>query len=178
MSVPEEASGNRPRFEPFFVAPPLPSAMSLVDAAVYSTHLLFAGLWTGTVLFVTWGILPLGLRGEIRPDPFSFAVSRLSTVTRVSAVVLFLTGGHMAGTAYTVESLTGTQRGYLVLAMLALWFVLAGLVEAASARMRRGLDAEKVRTPAHDGKPLLYAASVVALLLLVDAGLLASGVTF
>jgi putative copper export protein len=152
--------------------------MSLVDAAAYSIHLLFAGLWTGTVLFVAWGLLPLGLRGDIRPAPLSFAVSRLTTVSRASALVLFLSGGHMAGTGYTVESLFGTQRGYLVLAMVVLWFVLAALVEVGSARMRRGLDAEKVRTPAHDGKPFLYAASVVALLLLLDAGLLASSVTF
>ncbi|MFD1515510.1 CopD family protein [Halomarina rubra] len=152
--------------------------MSVADAVAYTTHLLFAGLWTGTVLFVTVGILPLGLRGDIRPAPFEFAVSRLSTVTRVSALALFVTGGHMAGNAYTVESLTGSPRGHLVLTMVALWFLLAALVEVGSARMRRGLNAEKVRTPARDGKPFLYAASVVALLLLVDAGLLAGGVVF
>ncbi|MFC5973277.1 transporter [Halomarina salina] len=152
--------------------------MALVDAVAYATHLLFAGLWSGTVLFVTVGILPLGLRGEIRPDPFAFVVSRLSTVSRASALLLFLSGGHMAANAYTVESLTGTQRGYQVLAMVVLWFLLAGLVEAGSARMRDGLAEEKVRTPARDGKPFLYAGSVVALLLLLDAGLLASGVTF
>lgn len=152
--------------------------MALVDAVVYATHLLFAGLWTGTVLFVTVGILPLGLRGDIRPAPFSFALSRLSTVTRASALLLLLSGGHMASTAYTAETLTGSQRGYFVLAMVVLWFTLAALVEVGCARMRRGLDAEKVRTPAHDGKPFLYTASVVALLLLLDAGLLASGVTF
>lgn len=152
--------------------------MALADAVAYATHLLFAGLWSGTVLFVTVGILPLGLRGEIRPAPFSFVVSRLSTVTRASALFLLVSGGHMAANAYTVESLTGTRRGHQVLAMVALWFLLAGLVEAGSARMRRGLSQEKVRTPARDGKPFLYAASVVALLLLLDAGLLAGGVTF
>ena len=152
--------------------------MSVVDAVAYSTHLLFAGLWTGSVLFVAWGLLPLGLNGDVRPGPLSFALSRFTTVSRASALVLFLSGGHMAGTGYTVESLLGSQRGYLVVAMVVLWFVLAALVEVGGARMRRGLDAEKVRTPARDARPFFYAGSVVALLLLLDAGLLASGVTF
>lgn len=150
-------------------------ALALVDAVAYAVHLLFAGLWTGAVLFVTIGVLPLGLRGDVGPEPLAFAVSRLTTVSRTSALVLLLSGGHMAGTRYTVESLLGSPRGHLVVAMVALWLALGGLVEVGAARMRRGLDARKVRTPARDGKPFLYAASVAALLLLLDAGVLAAG---
>lgn len=152
--------------------------MTLVDALAYSAHLLFAGLWTGTVLFVTVGVLPPALRGNADPDPLGFAVSRLTTISRASAVVLLLSGGHMAGTGYTVESLVGTSRGHLVLAMVLLWFVLAALVEVGAAKMRRGLDARRVRTPAHDARPFFRGASVVALLLLLDAGLLAGGLPF
>ena len=59
--------------------------------------------------------------------------------------------------------------------MVALWFVLAALVERGAGKMRRGLDDRKVRTPAHDARPYFRAASVVAVLLLLDAGLLADG---
>ncbi|WP_254534535.1 CopD family protein [Halomarina litorea] len=152
--------------------------MALVDSIAYSVHLLFAGLWTGTVLFVTVGVLPPALRGNADPDPLGFAVSRLTTISRASAALLFLSGGHMAGTGYTVESLFGSPRGHLVLTMVVLWFVLAALVEVGAGKMRRGLDDRKVRTPAHDARPFFRAASVVALLLLLDAGLLAGGIPF
>jgi hypothetical protein len=59
--------------------------------------------------------------------------------------------------------------------MVVLWFAVTALVEVAGARMRDGLDREKVRTPAREGRPFLLAASLLSLLLLVDAGLLASG---
>jgi hypothetical protein len=149
--------------------------MALVDSVAYTVHLLFAGLWTGAVLFVTLGVLPLGLRGDLRPEPFAFVVSRLTTVSRASALALLLSGGHMAGTGYAFESLFGAPRGHLVVTMVVLWFALAALVEIGTGRLRRGLSASKVRTPAHEAKPFLSAASVVALLLFLDAGLLAGG---
>lgn len=149
--------------------------MALVDAAVVATHLLFAGLWTGSVLFVTAAVVPVAARGDLDATPLSAIAGRLRWITRASAVVLFLTGGHLAASRYTAASLTGTTGGYLVLAMLALWFVLAGLVEAATGRLVDGANERKVREPARRSRRLLQAASVVALLLLVDAGLLASG---
>ena len=150
--------------------------MAIVDAIAYTTHVLFAGLWTGSVIFVTWAVLPLGLRGDLGLPVLEHVTGRLTLVSRASALVLFLTGGHMAAQAYTVESLTGSPRGHLVLTMLALWFVLAALVEVAAARLRSGIDEKKIRTPARKARPLLLAASVVALLLLLDAGLLAGNV--
>jgi uncharacterized membrane protein len=151
--------------------------MTVVDSVAYTLHLLFAGTWTGAVLFVTLGLLPPALDGDGDPASLGFAVDRLRTVSRASAVVLFLSGGHMAGTGYTVESLLGTTRGFLVLAMIALWFLLAALVEVGAGRMRRGLDERKLRTPADDARPFFVAASVVSVLLLVDAGLLAGGLS-
>lgn len=146
--------------------------MSLVLAAVFAIHLLFAGLWTGSVIFVTWAVLPMATRGEGDPDLFAAVTDKLRTVSRASALFLFLTGGHLAGTLYTVESLTGSTRGYLVLAMLALWFLLAGLVEVGASKLSDGFDQRKVREPAREAWNFFLAASVVAALLLVDAGLL------
>ena len=148
---------------------------SPVDTVVYTTHMLFAALWTGGVVLFVAGVLPAGVSGDIRPDPLAAVTGRLTTLSRASALVLFLTGGHMAGTRYTVESLTGTPRGYLVLAMVALWLVLAALVEVGGSRMRDGLGAGKVRTPAREARPFYRAGAVVAVGLLVIAGLLVAG---
>ena len=88
---------------------------------------------------------------------------------------MFLTGGHLAGTGYTIESLTGTGRGHLVLAMLALWLVFTALVEIGRSRLVDGLQEKRVRTPAKSVTTIFRAAAVVGILLLVDAGLLSAG---
>jgi uncharacterized membrane protein len=146
--------------------------MAIGTTISYAIHLLFAGVWTGSVVFVTYAVLPVGRAGDIDTDPFADITSRLLILSRASALVLLLTGGHLAGTLYTVESLTGTTRGYLVIAMVVLWLALAALVEIGTSRISDGLRERKVRTPAEKGWPFFLAGSVVSLLLLVNAGLL------
>jgi hypothetical protein len=150
--------------------------MALLDTVVSVTHLLFASLWTGSVVFVAWAIPPLAAGGDLEPGPLGDIAASLRTTSRVSVLVLFVTGGHLAGTRHTVDSLLGSTTGWLVLAMLALWFVLAGLVEVGTGRLIDGTDREKVREPARRAKRPFQAATVVALLLLVDGGLIAVGV--
>jgi uncharacterized membrane protein len=144
--------------------------MSAVDAAIFATHLVFAGLWSGSVLFTSYAVIPTALAGDLRPDALSSMTGKLRTVSRASALLLLVTGGHMAATRYTAGSLTGTGRGHLVLTMVALWFLLAGLVEVGSSKLADGLAQQKVRQPAADARPFLLGASLVAVLLLVDAG--------
>ena len=156
-------------------APFADAGMALLDTAVVSLHLLFAALWAGGVVFVTVAILPLARDGTMAPGPLGTVTDRLVWLSRLSALVLLLTGGHMAGTFYTAESLTGTTRGHLVLGMVVLWLVLAALVEVGGRELTDGTAREKVREPARDARPYLLAATVVALALLVDGGLLAGG---
>jgi hypothetical protein len=146
--------------------------MTTVEIAVAATHLLFAGVWTGGVVFFALGILPVAARGDMDAAPLSSIAGSLKTVSRVSALLLFLTGGHMAGTQYTVDSLLGSTTGWLVLCMLGLWFVLAGLVEVGTGKVIDGTDQRKVREPARAATRLLQGAAVVAGLLLLDGGLL------
>lgn len=153
--------------------------MSLVNAGVYVVHLIFAALWTGSVLFVAYAVLPLGRDGGLNAAPLEAIAGKLTTISRASALVLFLTGGHMAANAYTVESLTGSPRGYLVIAMLVLWFFLAGLVEVGTSKLTDGTGQRKVREPARNASRFLQAGALLSVLLLVDAGLLiASGLGF
>ena len=144
----------------------------VVDTAVYTAHTAFAALWAGSVLFVVVAVQPLAMAGDIAPAAYGRIVSTLRRVTRASALLLFLSGGHMAATGYTVESLTGSSTGHLVLTMLGLWLALAATVEAGIARALRGVEQRKIREPARDARPFLIAAAVVAIALLVVAGLL------
>lgn len=146
--------------------------MAIALTIGYVIHMLFAAIWTGGVIFMTYGVIPVARAGNIDTDPFADITSRLLTLSRLSALVLFLTGGHLAGTLYTAESLTGSTKGYLVLAMLALWLLMAGLVEVGTKKISAGLRERKVRTPAEKGRPFFLGASVAALGLLVVAGVL------
>ena len=148
--------------------------MSLVDAAIRTTHLLFAALWVGSVLFATLAVLPAARDGHLNADPLERIAGSLTTISRASAAVLFLTGGHMAATGYPGRNLLETTNGNLVLAMLGLWLVLAGLVEVGSSKLTDELQMKKVRAPAAQYLGLFRAASVVGILLLVDAGLIST----
>lgn len=166
----------RPPADPGMTLGTFVAQLGNVDLAVSTVlHVVFGGLLTGSVLFFTYAVNPAARVGDVSPETFSGATSKLTTVTRASAVVLLLTGGHQAGVLYTAETLAGTRRGYLVLAMLVLWFALVALVEVAASKLREGLAREKVRTPAREARPFLWAASIAAVLVLVDAGLLAAG---
>ncbi|SFG02632.1 hypothetical protein SAMN04488063_1174 [Halopelagius inordinatus] len=148
----------------------------VVDTAVTVLHVLTGALWVGSVVFVAGAILPAAVDGALDAAPLESLSGKLVMWSRGASVVTFLTGGHMAGTRYTIETLTGTGRGHLVLAMLGLWFVLAALVEVGNGRLSDGLREKRVRGPAREAIGVFRAAAVVGVLLLVDAGLLASGV--
>jgi hypothetical protein len=146
--------------------------MSLVNAGMYAVHLLFAGLWTGSVLFASYAVLPLARDGDLNAAPLAAVAGKLKTISRASALVLLLTGGHMAVQRYTVASLTGSGGGHLVLTMIALWFVLAGLVEVGAGKLTDGTGRDKVREPARDARRFFQGASLVAALLLLNSGVL------
>jgi uncharacterized membrane protein len=146
--------------------------MGLVEAAVYGVHLLFAGLWSGSVLFVTLGLLPSAVDGDVNAAPMVAVTDRLTQVSRASALLLLLTGGHLAATFYPGTALLESTRGNLVLLMVALWFVLAALVEVGASKLSDGFAEKKVREPARHARPFFLAASAVAVLLLLDAGVI------
>lgn len=148
--------------------------MSLIHAVMWSIHVGFAILWTGSVLFVTAAVLPPAIRGDIGAEALSYIVGRLRWITRIAAVAFVVSGGHMAGNVYTVDTLTGTGSGHLVLTMITLWLVITGLVEVASGKLVDGLDAGSISNAVLEAKPLLYGAAGLSVVLIVTAGLLAN----
>ena len=152
--------------------------MSAESATLYAVHLLFAGLWAGSVLFVTAVVLPLGGDGAIDAAPLEAIAGKLTWITRASAVLLLLTGLRMGmlGGYWSTDGLFGSINGYLVVVMIVLWFVMAGLVEVGSSKLTDGTGKKKVREPAKNAKPFLYGASAAAVALLLTAGALTGGI--
>ncbi|WP_254531717.1 copper resistance protein CopD [Natrinema gelatinilyticum] len=150
----------------------------MVDVlAARTTHLIFAALWAGSVCFVAAVVLPLARDGAFNTiHPLEVVSSKLTTISRASSLVLFLSGSHLAGTTYTAESLFGSLNGRLVLLMVALWLALTALVEIGAKRFETGLTGKKIREPAREALPVFRAAALAAIALLVVAGLLSANV--
>jgi len=105
-----------------------------------------------------------------------------------------VTGVYLVWELYTVAGLLGTTRGWLVVAMASLWLVMNGTMEVGTLRMREVMGDVSIgsyfaegfpRTPdesvtvaevAETGRPYMLVAAGLAVLLLVDAALIASGV--
>lgn len=149
--------------------------MEPIDVTAYVLHSVFAGLWTGSVLFVALGVLPLARDGSLNATPLGSIAGRLTTISRASSLLLLLTGAYMGvARSYTVDSLTGSTGGHLLISMVVLWFLLAGMVEVGASKLRDGADQEKVREPARDARKFLLAGSILGILLLANAGLIAA----
>jgi hypothetical protein len=138
-------------------------------------------------------VFPAARAGEVGPGAFEGTVDGLLRVTRWTGIALPVTGIYQIWVLYPIDALLGTTRGHLVLGMLALWGVMNGLLEAGIYRMRtadgaslgigeymaEGFSIEAdVDVPrlAEVGRPYVLASAALAVLLLVDAALLAGGV--
>ncbi|XVH32740.1 transporter [Haloferacaceae archaeon DSL9] len=148
--------------------------LDTVTIVMYILHVGFAALWTGGILFLVGAVLPAASNRAVSAPALASMAQKLAWLTRLGAVVFVVSGGHMAGTAYTAERLFGTGSGHLVLAMLGLWLLLTALVETGAKRLRT-TAADDPAAAVDAARPIFLAAAVVAVLLLVDAGLLASG---
>lgn len=141
-------------------------------AAMAFLHLVFAAVWTGSVIFMTWGVSPAARSGSGKAGALETILTRYRTLSRVSAIVLLVSGGLLAG-RYG-DTLMQTTEGYLVLAMIVLWVLLIGFVEMATKTALVGITEHEVGKAVGAASGRFRAAGIVAVLLLVDAGLLAA----
>jgi len=77
----------------FRSAPSFDDHMTAIETAVYATHMVFAGLLTGSVLFAAL-TLP-GIAANVSTSVREALAGTLRNVSRASAVLLVLTGGYM-----------------------------------------------------------------------------------
>ncbi|WP_152040442.1 transporter [Salinigranum salinum] len=144
--------------------------MALVDTVLATIHLLIGALWVGSVVFFAGVVLPTARAGGMDAAPLESMVASLTRWSRAAALVMLVTGGHLAATGYTVGTLASTTSGNLVVAMVVLWLALTGLVEVGGSRLRDGVERKKVREPAATALGFYRAGAVVGLLLFVTAG--------
>jgi uncharacterized membrane protein len=169
--------------------------MGLLLSASYVVHVASAVLWVGAVLFVVYAFLPAARAGDLDAATFEVTLQKLLLLTRWTGVALPATGLYQAWVLYPLPRLLGTTQGYLVLAMAVLWTLMNGLVEfgvlaartvedelglgtyfAAGVRADGGLPAGTVQSGARAARPYFLGATTLAVLLVVDAALLAGGV--
>lgn len=146
--------------------------MAITDTAMVAIHLVFAGIWAGGVAFMAFGVLPTARAGDIAPEPLASIAGRVTIISRTSAVVLLLSGGYLAGSIYTAESLLGSGDGHLVVTMVVLWLVLTALVEVGTRRLREGLERDTVRESVRVSLRPYQAAAAVGIVLLLIGGVL------
>lgn len=143
-----------------------------IEAAIRAVHSVFATVWVGATVYVTFAVLPALRDGDGTAGFADRLSSRFTVVSVASAIVLFLTGGHLAGTLYTVDGLVQTTRGNLVVAMTVMWLALAGILHVGTKKLDDGVEEGKIREPASAAYPWFVVGSVVGVALLV------SGVAF
>lgn len=148
------------------------TGMAIVEVAVHAVHLVVAATWVGAVFFFAFGVLPLAREGSLNAAPLERFTERLQVGSRIASVLLLLSGGYMISLGGYEDSLLSSSGGYLVLSMVVLWLALAALVEVGAARVLAGAEDLKVRTPGKRGTPFLRTATLVGVLLLVDAVLI------
>lgn len=162
--------------------------------ASYVLHVGAATFWLGATLYAQYAVVPAATAGRLGPAAFVGQMDRLLGVTRWTGLVLPLTGGYQLWRLYSLESLLGTREGWLVLAMLGLWGGMNTAVELGVLAMRResgsgsvGLgqyltegfpataldDSATLDGMVAAGRPYLFVATGLALLLVADAALLA-----
>lgn len=146
--------------------------MALAETAAYAFHLVFAGLWTGAVLFTSYAVVPAARAGDATPDLLRTVAGKLSTVNRTSSLLMLLSGAYLWVVLDYTTRFPDDPASHLVLTMVVLWFALTGLVEVGVARLGDAGGTRKVRQPASDARPFLLGASAVAVLLLLDAAAL------
>ncbi|MEF8774401.1 MAG: transporter, partial [Halobacteriales archaeon] len=95
--------------------------MSVATTASLAVHLVAGAVWVGAIAFTVAAVVPAAKRGEINAAPLGAIATTLRTVSRVAAVLLLATGGHLAVAKYDIASLTGSGRGHLVVTMAVLW---------------------------------------------------------
>jgi putative copper export protein len=148
------------------------SSMTSVFDVVMTIHTIFAALWTGGTLIVAGAVIPAARRELLDEGALALIGRRFWYLTIASVLLLLFSGGHLAATLYTAETLQSTGSGQLVLTMVGLWLVLAVVLLFGFRRLTGSSSEKSAVASATKARPWFLGASVVSIALLVVAGLL------
>src|SRR6056297_1199838 len=143
--------------------------MSTIDLTMNLLHTVFAGLWAGAAVFVAALVVPAARDGRLGAEALDWFTQQYTRFSSLAALVLFATGGHLAGSKYEFSYLLESSTGHLILTMVGLWFLLIGLTHAGRSKLADGLS-RSARDAADDAATFFYAAGAVAVALLLVAG--------
>lgn len=144
---------------------------TVLDIAT-TIHTIFAALWTGGTLMVAGAVIPAARSDLLSTEGLTLIAQRFWYLTVASVFLLLFSGGHLAGTLYTAESLQGTSRGHLVLSMVNLWLILAVVLFFGFRRLTSRSPETSAVAAATQARPWFLGGSGVSLALLIVAGLL------
>ena len=145
--------------------------VSIHDVAM-TVHTIFAAIWTGGTLVIAGAVIPAARSELLSTDGLTLIARRFWYLTVGSVLLLLFSGGHLAGTLYTVETLQSSSRGNLVLLMVGLWFILAIVLFFGFRRLTNTKPEQSAVVAATKARPWFLGGSIVAIALLIIAGLL------
>ncbi|EMA36903.1 hypothetical protein [Halococcus hamelinensis] len=146
--------------------------MASIHDVAMTVHTIFAAIWTGGTLVIAGAVIPAARNELLSIDGLTLIARRFWYLTVGSVLLLMFSGGHLAGTLYTVETLQSSSRGNLVLLMVGLWFVLAVVLFFGFRRLTSSKPGQSAVVAATKARPWFLGGSVVAIALLIIAGLL------
>lgn len=137
--------------------------MAVIDTIARTAHVFAGGLLAGSVVFFTWSVLRGVTSGSLGTVAVGSLADHLTTISRLCAVLLVLSGGYMATMAPF-----GADPAYdgLLGVMILLWLVVTALVEVGASKLDDGATFADVRS-------YYVLAAVAGIVLLIDAGLVA-----
>lgn len=136
--------------------------MAALDTVMRVVHLLAGGLLAGSVVYVAWVLRDADGESALGREAVETLAGTLTSLSRVCAVLLLVSGGYMA--AVLGSALRGTP-GMLVGIMILLWLIVTMLVEVGNSKLAGGASVSEIQQ-------YYGVAAVAAILLLIDAGYL------
>lgn len=126
-------------------------------------HLLAVVILVGSTAMMALVVLPATSRGRLSPAALRSIGRGFSLLTAVSGIVVFLTGIYATSVQYTARTLVSTTSGWLVLASIGVWVILALVLTVGTGRLARAVAVDDVRKAARDSRRWYNAAVLVAL---------------
>ncbi|EMA40016.1 hypothetical protein [Halobiforma nitratireducens] len=146
--------------------------MTFLETLAIAGHLLAVVILVGATVTMALVVLPAARRGRLSVDAVRAIGKRFALVTAVSGVAILLTGVYFTSLEYTLTALATTPSGWLTLASILVWVLLAVLLTAGTNRLAKTVAVGDARRAAERSQPWYNAATVVSVVGLLVFGTL------